>query len=189
MKTSEFKKMIQIMEHLIHKEIKKQLPILISEAVSKISNDTVEKTVINEKVVPIEENLKSSLKDLFQGVERIDQQVEINEVVSERPPKRYTKNEKWNQILNETTSDLRSKERMMGASAGLAFDTSGLINKIAPPPLVDGKESVHVPLDVLPQGASVLDVANHLDPKLKSVLTRNYSQVLKKVSEKKGRVV
>ena len=48
MKKSELTQLVQIIEHLISKEIKKQLPILIAE----VLHNTNEKFVVNEQHIP-----------------------------------------------------------------------------------------------------------------------------------------
>ena len=59
------------------------------------------------------------MRELFAGVNPMG----INELnssnISKSSPKRYTNNPIINQILNETTSDLRQRERMVGGAAQL----------------------------------------------------------------------
>jgi len=55
-----------------------------------------------------------------------------------------------------------------------------------PRPLV---ETLHAPLEALPQGLSVLDLARHVPaPAVKHALTRNYSQMMKLIDKKQGKI-
>ena len=124
-----------------------------------------------------------------------------------------------NQILNETSPDLRQRERLVGSAAfqggysptlsmipdfnpnaastqqSMVEDTSFLNNMpsipISPAPiLVEGRESTHVPLSALPEGISALDAVKYIPaaPEVKQALTRNYSQMMKLIDKKRGKV-
>jgi hypothetical protein len=56
--------------------------------------------------------------------------------------------------------------------------------------LVEGQESSHAPLSALPNGVSVLDVARQgaVPTTVTNALTRNYSQMLKLIDKKKGKI-
>ena len=123
MKKSELTQLTQIIEHLVAKEVRKQLPSIIAETFqnmmgtkSIVTEQRNPSPTVREQIEPevTEEppDFKASLKDLFAG----------NPVMT--PPKpqvretiQFTKNPKFNQILNETVSDLVSRERLVGAAA------------------------------------------------------------------------
>ena len=122
MKKSEFTQLTQIIEHLVAKEIRKQLPTLIAETFQnmmgkKIVNEQKQpiRQPIQEKIeVPDEEiNLKTSLKELFAGTS-----VMKTNQTQHQQQKVFTKNPVLNQILNETTNDLRQRDRMGGGALG-----------------------------------------------------------------------
>jgi len=140
MKKSEFTQLTQIIEHLVAKEVRKQLPEVISEVFQnmmgkqlvseQVANKpqaapkqpkTPETATIKEQIE--QDDLKTSLRQLFSGVTKTgitvpidDAEVPPVEPVS-RPTKQYTKNPIFNQILNETTSDLRAREGLVGLAA------------------------------------------------------------------------
>ncbi len=203
MKKSEFTQLTQIVEILVKREIKKQFPKLLSEMFQTMHD----KSVISENIDPVEEeavdivdaedtgiNLKQSLREMFAGtpvMKPVEPQVKqfIN----------YTKNPVLNQILNETTPDLRSRERMVGAAAFQGgynpevMMSPGEIPSIpigTPPLLVEGQVSTHAPLDALPEGVSVLDIVKQVPVKseVKHALTRNYSDMMKLIDKKKGKI-
>lgn len=238
MKKSELTQITQIIEHLVAREVKKQLPKIIGEVFQNIA----ERSVVTErknvsrspedsspqKVDESKEEFKMSMKELFEGV--TPSNVAANNDVSK--PKHYSNNPMINQILNETTSDLRQRERLVGGAAfhggyspSIAvmsgFNPSqaqipgqGMVdesepsflrniptmpgsNNFAPqipiskpPVMIEGQESNHVPMSSLPQGISVLDVAKQtpLGSGVAQALTRNYSQMMKLIDKKKGKV-
>jgi hypothetical protein len=128
MKKSELTQLTQIIEHLVAKELKKQLPRLIGEVFANVAGRTIvaEHTprkaavappaeAINENVAPEQENFKMSMRELFAGATPTGERVEVEQ--QSAAPKRYTSNPILNQILNETTPDLRQRERMVGGAA------------------------------------------------------------------------
>ena len=205
MKKSELTQLTQIVEHLVRREIKKQLPGLIAEVFQSMAG----KAVVNEAqpdVQPIREQIeepapeqdefKASLKELFAGATPVSRARSPEEVAEERPFKQYTKNPVLNQILNETTSDLRSRERMMGAAAfqgGYSPDMPSVVPTDiptgSPPVLAEGQTSTHAPLEALPEGLSALDVARQvpLAAPVAQALTKNYSAMMKLIDQKQGR--
>lgn len=228
MKKSEITQLTQIIEHLVAKEIRKQLPTIIAETFQNMMG----KAVVTEQKQPVqtikeekEINFKASLKELFAGTSVISSQPD--NPMAPRPIKQYTKDSKLNQILNETVSDLRDRERLVGAAAfqggyspSLAlvpgFNPSaastqpmesveeasfsknmptmpgvlpgGLASISRPPVLVDGQESNHVPMASIPEGMSVLDVKEYIPPAVAGALTKNYSQMMKLIDKKRGKV-
>ena len=212
MKTSELTQLVQIIEHLIAKEIKKQLPILIAE----ILHDQDGKFIVNEQHqpqsvtthvehqnIPINEenSLKASLRDLFAGTSVMkspDQNVTIT-------PRQFTKNPILNQILNETTSNLKQKERLVGAAAfhggyspsdvvQSSLESSGINNMSSMPDmgnLVQSEKQTLVESSTIPPGVSVLDVVKQVPvaPEIKHALTRNYSEMMKLIDQKRNKGV
>lgn len=127
MKKSELTQLTQIIEQLVRREIKKQLPGIIAETFHNMmgkSQETIvekveRKDYIGEEVeheIPKNPHeFRASLKELFAGATPVTK----NKLESAPKPviKQYTKDPVLNQILNETTSDLRARERMTGMAA------------------------------------------------------------------------
>lgn len=217
MKKSELTQLVQIIEHLISKEIKKQLPILIAE----VLHNTNEKFVVNEQHIPQsttihvehdgvpseeENSLKTSLRELFAGTSVMKSP---DQVVTPKQ-RQFTKNPILNQILNETTSNLKQKEQLVGSAAyhgGYSspdvvqrpFEESGNMQSISSMPdmgtivnlekqsLVESQSSNYVPSSNIPEGISALDVVKQvpLAPEVKHALTRNYSEMMKLIDKKR----
>lgn len=192
MKKSELTQLTQIIEHLVAKEIRKQLPTLISEVFQNMMN----KPVITEAKAPVAkeeaeeepEDLRSSLKELFAGATPTGLHIpepDVQEPVA-RPTRQYTKNAVLNQILNETTGDLRQREGMVGAAAFQGGYST--MPNVAPAMNEEGQaQPITGPIS-LPQGVSVLDVARQV-PLAKPVaqaLTKNYSQMMKLIDKKRS---
>jgi hypothetical protein len=199
MKKSELTQLTQVIEHLVAREVRKQLPGLIAE----IYRNPANKPIIAEKVVAADpliseeatpDDFKASLRELFAGATP-------THPVAAPAPKHYTKDPILNQVLNETKGDLRSREGMGGIAAMLAGygnspvmaemptvgDMSSIIGSQEPVVLQEGQESSHAPLSTIPQGISVLDVARQV-PMAKPVaqaLTKNYSALMKAIDNKK----
>jgi hypothetical protein len=199
MKKSELTQLTQIIEHLVAREVRKQLPTVISEVFQNMMGN---KPVITEKKEPEErapireqqepDEFKASLKELFAGVTPTG--VHVPEPNVDKPAPRqarqYTKNPVLNQILNETTGDLRQREGMVGAAAFQGGYSP--MPTMAPPVMMEGQDSVRVgegasPLSTLPQGVSALDIARQvpLAAPVAQALTKNYSQMMKLIDKKK----
>lgn len=199
MKKSEFTQLTLIIEHMVAREVKKQLPTIMTEVfqnmmgkqvVTEIKQST--KPILEESMMDEQSDFNTSLKELFSKSPptRVSQEDPI-QIVEQHQTKFYTKDPKINAILNETTSDLRQRERLVGAAAfqgGYSpslsmvpgFDPSSeqsimpsseepsfsrnipTIPIKRPPVLREGQESNHVPLSELPEGSSVLDVVSHI---------------------------
>lgn len=238
MKKSELLQITQIIEVIVAKEIRKQLPTIIAETFKNMMGRTMvtdsqplKHAVIHQQIqennsqeeVEYQDdriNLKSSLRELFAGTSVMQPpQPQI------RQPKQFTKNPILNQILNETVPDLRSRERMTGMAAFQGgYNPSGFNSETSvaqaeqgtepsfmrnvpifnnkneslssipignPPALIEGQTSTHAPLSSLPDGISVLDVARQgaTPTTVTHALTRNYSQMLKLIDKKKGKVL
>ena len=131
MKKSELTQLTQIIEVLVTREIKKQLPKLIGEVFQNMAG----KSLVTEHIQPvrkdyvekeIEHNVpkdphefRASLKELFSGTTPVTRS-EIEEGVAPLPLRKtiqYTKDPVLNKILNETTPDLRAREHMTGRAA------------------------------------------------------------------------
>jgi len=226
MKKSELTQLTQIIEHIVAKEVRKQLPSIIAETFHNMMGKSVVTErraapveVIKEQVEPqeveVEEqatDFKTSLRELFAGTPVMKSHSQPQQA---KQPKQYTKNPVLNQILNETTSDLRDRERLVGAAAfqggyspslnmvpgfnpsaampveNVSEDPSFMKNVpiSRPPVLIEGQTSTHAPLAALPEGISALDVVKHVQtaPEVKQALTRNYSQMMKLIDKKRGK--
>jgi len=231
MKKSELTQLTQIIEHIVAKEVRKQLPTIIAETFQNMMGKSVvteQRTpapVIQEQIEPQEfaeqpEDFKASLRELFAGTP-VMRKSETSQPQA-RPIHQFAKDPKLNAILNETVSDLRDRERLVGAAA-FQGGYSPTLNMIPgfnpnaansammmeaeapapafmrnapsipigrPPVLVEGQTSNHAPLSALPDGVSALDVVKHVatPPEIKHALTRNYSQMMKLIDKKKGKV-
>lgn len=130
MKKSELTQLTQLIEVLVEREIKKQLPKLIGEVFQNMAGKsmvTERVTRTNSAAKEIEaatikqdpDEFRASLKELFTGATPVTRAELESGVppVSPRVPKQYTKDPVLNQILNETTGDLRQRERMTGLAA------------------------------------------------------------------------
>ena len=125
MKKSELNQIIQLIEIVVKKEITKQFTTLISEAVKKEINKVnntaplnTGTTFLNEGIIdeevdsePTKVNLKSSLRELFSGTPVMEPPI------SNTQPRTFSKNPLINKILNETKSDLRAREGLVGMAA------------------------------------------------------------------------
>lgn len=226
MKKSELTQLTQIIEHIVAKEIRKQLPNIISETfqnmmgtrkvVNEIKQPVEPVEPVQEEVQDEEVNLKASLRELFAGTPVMSQPQDPRQ----RQPRQFTKNPVLNQILNETVPDLRSREGMVGMAAfqggyspslnmvpgfnpaaammpsedapepSFMRNTPSPIPVSRPPVLAEGQISNHIPMAAIPEGVSALDVARPkpLEGSVAKALTRNYSQMLKIIDKKKGKV-
>jgi hypothetical protein len=219
MKKSELTQLTQLIEALVAKEVRKQLPVIIAETFQNMMG----KSVVTEQrqpapVAPAAEeelDLKASLREMFAGATP-------TAPVAARPaapqPRHFTKDPILNQILNETTP-LRQHERNMGSmpaflnqyqqaaatampspvemSAAMAEEAPAFTRGMpsmpigTPPVLREGQESTHAPMQAIPEGVSALDVARQvpLAAPVAQALTRNYSQMMKIIDKKKKGVL
>ncbi len=192
MKKSELTQITQLIEHLVTKEVRKQLPTIIAETFQNMMG----KSVVTEERQPIakstrdvtnddELELKTSLKDMFSGVKSIPPTV-----APVKAQRQLAKDPLLNAVLNET-SGLRQYERNMGgmpaflnqyqqnAVAGGMPSPAEMGHAMAegepaftrgmpslpvgsPPVLREGQESSHAPMAAIPEGVSVLDVARQV---------------------------
>jgi hypothetical protein len=130
MKKSELIQFTQIIEHLVRKEVRKQLPSIIAEtfqnmmgnkqaivehmsATSNSSDDSGEMARPSQNM----DDFKLSMKELFAGIGPQESAVSDLTTPRSQSPKHYTNNPAINQILNETVSDLRQRDRMVGGAA------------------------------------------------------------------------
>ena len=170
---------------------------MVTEHVQPVRRDYVGKEV-GESVVPKDPHeFRASLKELFAGSTPVTR-AELEDGVA--PPPRvmrnYTKDPVLNQILNETTSDLRAKEGLAGMAAfnggynpGMPVGGVGANIPIGQPPMLqEGQESAHAPLSAIPEGVSALDVARAgmTPPAVTEALT-NYDRMKKILEASKSR--
>lgn len=218
MKKSELTQLTQVIEHLVTREVRKQLPTLIAEAFQNMMG----KSIVMEKQQPIAvplteevieeagvDDFKMSMKKLFAGVtptEHASIQGGTHTI------KHYTKDPKINAILNETVSDLKQRERMVGGAALMAgyspsmAGTEPMTNDGEISPLARNLPSMSnissnaasgrvvvsegIPAAAIPEGVSALDVARQI-PLAKPVaqaLTKNYSAMMKLIDSKRKKI-
>jgi hypothetical protein len=226
MKKSELTQLTQLVELLVEREIRKQLPQLLSEAFQKMAGKSmvvehahpvVRRDYVGREVEPPSvpkdpHEFRASLKELFAGVTPVTR-TELEEGVEPqaiRTPKQYTKDPVLNQILNETTSDLKSRERMTGLAAfqggynpgtppAAAIVGAGeMMSEAEMPTFARGQAPVvaapapiqegHAPLAAIPEGISALDVAKAgvAPPAVTEALT-NYGRMKKILEQSKGK--
>ena len=232
MKKSELTQLTQIIEVLVPREIKKQLPKLIGEVFQNMAG----KSLVTERVVhtsaerkdcigkEVEHNFpkdphefRASLKELFSGAPPVTR-AELEEGVQLPPPRKaiqYAKDPVLNQILNETTPDLRQRERSTGLAAfhggynpgappAAAIVGAGeMMPEAEMPAFARGMPAMpampagqapapvsenHVPLAAIPEGVSALDVARAgiTTPAVTEALT-NYDRMKKILEQSKGK--
>jgi len=168
MKKSELTQLTQIIEALVTREVRKQLPKLIGEVFSNMTGKAMVMENTQKEVQPQTpksdpEEFKSSLKDLFSGATPASKG-ELNEGVKIAPQKvmrNYAKDPILNQILNETTP---RKNEGLGTMASLAegFGPTAQVDMgqlIQPTSHAAMLAEGHAPLSNIPEGVSVLDVA------------------------------
>ena len=200
MKKSELTQLTQLIEMLVTKEVRKQLPKLIGEVFTNMSGKAMvtENTRTEEvqRIAPRPEHheFKASLKDLFAGSAPVTR-AELEEGVRPPPPramKNYAKDPILNQILNETTSDLRTREGPMAALAS-GFGPTSQIDMgqiVQPVSQATMLQEGHAPLSNIPDGVSVLDVAKMgggvIAAPVQEALT-NYDRMKKILEASKGK--
>lgn len=220
MKRTELTQLTQIIEHLVRREVRKQLPGIIAETLKKTSNKTqqpiVEQAVV-ENSSPDSDNFKMSMRELFAGVTPVTARAEVNgqPVSQTQQPRHFTNNPVINQILNETTSDLRQRERMVGGAAmmggyspSVALAAGSMMagagemipesempsfskNMPTMPQAVNPRQTIvnqpRITVEQIPEGVSALDVARQvpLAQPVAQALTKNYSAMMKLIDNKR----
>jgi hypothetical protein len=207
MKKSELTQLTQIIEVLVTREVRKQLPKLIGEVFSNMTG----KAMVTEHIHPARKEyvgmeveapstpkdpheFRASLKDLFAGVLPTKGR-EMEEGVRISPPKvmrNYTKDPVLNKVLNETTADLRSREGLGGMAAiaggfspGAPVDMGQIIQPTSTTAILS---EGHVPLSNMPEGVSALDVAKAgLTPAPITEVLTNYDRMKKILEASKGK--
>ena len=115
MKKSELTQLTQLIEALVAKEVRKQLPVIIAETFQNMMG----KQVVSEQRKPVakapapeeeEMDMKTALREMFAGATPTPQAA----APAQRQQRHFTKDPILNQILNETTP-LRQHERNMGS--------------------------------------------------------------------------
>jgi hypothetical protein len=132
MKKSELTQLTQLIEVLVTRELRKQLPKLIGEVFQNMAG----KSIVSENIQPARKDyiakevdtptipkdtneFRSSLKELFSNSTPVTRSDLEEGLHSEQPRamKQYTKDPILNKVLNETVPDLKSRERMTGLAA------------------------------------------------------------------------
>jgi hypothetical protein len=129
------KKLAQLIKLVVEQEIKKQLPKMIKEEVSKLLNETAKPTPkkkdILEDVDPFE--LANQLLDK----ERVEPKIQKESV---QPKRQFTKNQTLNDILNQT-QPFTSAQR----SAGQVGGGSSVLDNFQSDELNEGYSNSHIP--------------------------------------------
>jgi hypothetical protein len=192
-----------IIREIVAEEIRRELPSAIAEVFQSVLG---QKQVVSEQVTSIkrpidppeiekddEINLKQSLKEMFAGTPV------MSPPQVQQKPKNFTKNPVLNEILNKTRPFSAQERTGMGAGmAALMAQQSGMgiteatpdFGTITMPTVTQAQllQDSHAPLADLPQGVSVMDVKHHAPPAVAGALTRNYSQMMKLIDKKKGKI-
>ena len=133
------KKLAQLIKLVVEQEIKKQLPKMIKEEVSKLLNETTKPTPkkkdILEDVDPFE--LANQLLDK----ERVQPKIQQESVQQKQPIRQFSKNPTINDILNQT-KPFSSAQR---AESGVGGGSSILDNFQMEEPINEGYVNSHIP--------------------------------------------
>ena len=221
MKKSELTQLTQIIEVLVTREVRKQLPKLIGEVfqnmagksmvvehIQPVHKDYAEKEVEQPKLPKDPHEFRASLKELFCGASPVTRS-ELEEGVQPRKLIHYAKDPVLNKILNETTSDLKQKERFTGLAAFQGGYNPGMppaaavvgAGEMMPeseiPTFARGQAPMltsttapiqegSAPLAAIPEGISALDVARMggTSPAVTEALT-NYDRMKKILQQSK----
>ena len=197
MKKSELTQLTQIVELLVTKEIRKQLPQLIGEVFSNMAG----KSMVSENIQPVQKEVElppvsehlamtNSLRELFMGATPVTKaSLDEGKLPASRPIIQYTKDPILNQVLNATTPDLKQREGMMSMAAIQAgHGTPGMPTAPHSQSTPDVIQENHIPLADIADGVSALDVARAgmvLAP-ITEALT-NYDRMKKILTASKGK--
>jgi len=121
MKKSELTQLTQIIEILVAKEVRKQLPGIIAETFQNMMGRTVvaearqpESQPVQEEMETEETTLKQSLREMFAGTP-----VMKNQPSGPKQPKQFTKDPVLNSILNQTRPFSGQERMAMGGGPGV----------------------------------------------------------------------
>jgi hypothetical protein len=220
MKKSELTQLTQLIEALVAKEVRKQLPVIIAETFQNMMGKQVvteaRQPVVQAPVQEEEMDMKTALREMFAGATPTT----AARTATAPQQRKLAKDPILNQILNET-APLRAYERSRGsmpaflsphqmdAASGMAMPSPVEMNAAmsaedpaftrnmptlpigTPPVLREGQESSHAPMQAIPEGVSALDVARSvpLAKPVAAALTKNYSQMMKMIDNKKKGVL
>lgn len=158
------KELYGILEHLVSKEVSKQLPMLLQELLSNSPSKPAPSRLVNE-IVEEEIAPTKSFKELMNS--------NVIPVSSRTTTKKtYTKDPILNAVLNETVNDLGLRES--GRGPNVALDSEF-------PTTMTSEDGM---VTTIPKSESVLDFKR--DPEVKKVLDRDFSSILKKSYQKRS---
>jgi len=184
MNAKEFKAEIR---KIILEELRAQLPIIVESVITSIQKSAPQNNSPEEKK-PIQESIKNN-KYIGNLLETLDETDDITPS-SPAPPqqqttKKYTSNPILNAILNETTNDLRSRERMAGINpigAGLDGEFSTLTSAEDPGATLNETPQLRSPTTitqpVTPIVKSVIDIKNELPPELARMFSKERNKAI-----------
>ena len=157
--------LIDLIEQLVAKEVRRQLPILLQECLTPPA----------PKLDSCNNNI-TSLKNLMENADV--------EVPSSKPPviaKKYSSNPMVNQILNETVNDLGLRESGRSPSVGLDGTFSKIRGDVG-----TLNEAMSVPVhSSMSAPVSILDTKNQ-NPEVEKLMKWDFSAILKKSKEKRS---
>lgn len=143
MKKSELTQLTQLIELLVEREVKKQLPALIGEVFQSMAGkamvtervvhtegtpqtDAIAKEIEEARVKQDPHEFRASLKELFTGATPVTR-TELEDGVAPRPPQRQlAKDPVLNEILNQTVG-LRAYEKAKGMGMYAAMDQPAMM--------------------------------------------------------------
>ena len=131
------KKLAQLIKLVVEQEIKKQLPKMIKEEVSKLLNE-------NTKPIPKAKDILEDIDPFELANQLLDKergQTPTIQKESVQPKRQFTKNQTLNDILNQT-QPFSAAQRTAGPSGGGA---SVLDNFQTQQPIQEGYSNSHIP--------------------------------------------
>lgn len=131
------KKLAQLIKLVVEQEIKKQLPKMIKEEVSKLLNE-------NTKPIPKAKDILEDIDPFELANQLLDKErVQTPKIQQEsvQPKRQFTKNQTLNDILNQT-QPFSAAQRTAGPSGGGA---SVLDNFQTQQPIQEGYSNSHIP--------------------------------------------
>ena len=177
MNLKEFKSEIR---KIILEELRAQLPIIIESVVTSIQKTTPPPRQSPQVHAPAKKTLEQLLKENESEEEEIQK--------PQGSLKKYSNNPVLNAILNETTNDLRSRDRMSGSGVsivGLTEPFEKLTSVTDSDVIVENEipeQSFSVPTETAASSAgtvdSVVDIKDKLPPFLSKMFSRERNKAI-----------
>lgn len=159
-----------LIEQMVSKEVKKQLPLLLHELLGKEDElPTMPQPSTNKP-------MRSSLMELVGGMETSKPQP----TVTPRVTKQYTKNPMFNAILNQTVNDLSSREG--GRAPSVSMDGNFSMTDMSEVGILN--ESIVPTQNIsMPSAESVLDYKGK-DAAVDNLMKWDFKAILEKSKKK-----